>query len=107
MDNREAIQHLIKLGQLPTAELVRELTSPGRLTGGEELYALQPSEKRVKIEEKGSSVEILQQFQWKPKKVKVDDAEEADKTFSTLMGSDVEPRKHFIQSHAKLANIDV
>ena len=73
MDNREAIQHLIKLGQLPTAELVRELTSPGRLTGGEELYALQPSEKRVKIEEKGSSVEILQQFQWKPKKVKVDD----------------------------------
>jgi len=41
------------------------------------------------------------------KKVKVEDAEEADKTFSTLMGSDVEPRKHFIQSHAKLANIDV
>ena len=41
------------------------------------------------------------------KKVKVEDAEEADKTFSTLMGSDVEPRKHFIQSHAKMANIDV
>jgi len=41
------------------------------------------------------------------KKVGVEDAEEADKTFSILMGSDVEPRKHFIQSHAKLANIDV
>lgn len=41
------------------------------------------------------------------KKVSIEDAEEADKTFGILMGSDVEPRKHFIQSHAKLANIDV
>lgn len=41
------------------------------------------------------------------KKVTVGDAEEADKTFSILMGSDVLPRKLFIQSNAKLANIDV
>ncbi|MFA6416125.1 MAG: DNA topoisomerase subunit B [Candidatus Paceibacterota bacterium] len=40
------------------------------------------------------------------KKVGVEDVEEADKTFRTLMGSDVEPRKHFIQSNAHLAKID-
>lgn len=41
------------------------------------------------------------------KQVTVPDAEEADKTFDILMGSEVEPRKIFIQTHAKLANVDV
>jgi len=41
------------------------------------------------------------------KQVIVPDVEEADKTFDVLMGSEVEPRKIFIQTHAKLANIDV
>jgi DNA gyrase subunit B len=41
------------------------------------------------------------------KQVTVRDAEEADKTFDILMGSEVEPRKIFIQTHAKLANVDV
>ncbi len=41
------------------------------------------------------------------KQVMVRDAEEADKTFDVLMGSEVEPRKIFIQTHAKLANVDV
>ncbi|MEK7066317.1 MAG: DNA topoisomerase subunit B [Patescibacteria group bacterium] len=41
------------------------------------------------------------------KKVSVASAEEANKTFDTLMGSEVLPRKLFIQSHAKLAEIDV
>lgn len=41
------------------------------------------------------------------KKVTVDDAQEADKIFDLLMGSDVAPRKTFIQSNAKLANLDV
>jgi len=41
------------------------------------------------------------------KKVTVPDAEMADKTFDVLMGNEVEPRKIFIQTHAKLANIDV
>ncbi|OJI08738.1 MAG: DNA topoisomerase IV subunit B [Candidatus Vogelbacteria bacterium CG22_combo_CG10-13_8_21_14_all_37_9] len=41
------------------------------------------------------------------KRVDVHDAEEADKTFDTLMGSEVEPRKLFIQSHATMANLDI
>ena len=41
------------------------------------------------------------------KKVDIDDAQEADKIFDLLMGSDVAPRKSFIQSNAKLANLDV
>jgi len=41
------------------------------------------------------------------KQVNVSDAEEADKVFETLMGSNVEARKLFIQSHAKeVENID-
>ena len=41
------------------------------------------------------------------KQVTVDDAEEANKTFDILMGSEVAPRKLFIQSNAKLANLDI
>ena len=41
------------------------------------------------------------------KKVDIEDAEEADKVFEILMGSEVPPRKSFIQSNAKLAEIDI
>jgi DNA gyrase subunit B len=40
--------------------------------------------------------------------IKIEDAEEADRIFDVLMGSDVEPRKRFIQTHAKyVKNLDV
>ena len=40
--------------------------------------------------------------------VKVEDADEADKIFDILMGSEVEPRKRFIQAGARsVANLDV
>jgi len=40
--------------------------------------------------------------------VEVKDAEEADKIFDVLMGSDVLPRKKFIQTHAKsVQNLDI
>lgn len=41
------------------------------------------------------------------KQVTVMDAEEAHRVFSTLMGTDVAARKLFIQSNAKLAQIDI
>ncbi len=41
-------------------------------------------------------------------RVTLDDAEKADAVFRMLMGEDVPPRKHFIQSRAKsVANLDV
>lgn len=41
------------------------------------------------------------------KKVTVDSNEEAGKMFEMLMGQEVPPRKKFIQTHAKLATLDV
>ncbi len=41
------------------------------------------------------------------KQVNVHDAQEADKVFDTLMGTDVLPRKSFIQSYAKTADLDI
>ncbi len=41
------------------------------------------------------------------KRVTIEDAREADKTFDTLMGTDVASRKSFIQAHAAEANLDI
>lgn len=41
------------------------------------------------------------------KQITIDDAVEADQVFTTLMGDNVPPRKRFIQTHAKLASLDV
>jgi len=41
------------------------------------------------------------------KQVTIEDAQKADEVFKTLMGADVPPRKHFIQTHAKMATLDI
>ena len=41
------------------------------------------------------------------KQVTVDNSEEASNMFTMLMGEEVPPRKKFIQTHAKLATLDV
>ncbi|HUS52355.1 MAG TPA: toprim domain-containing protein, partial [Candidatus Bathyarchaeia archaeon] len=41
------------------------------------------------------------------KKVTIDDATQADQVFTMLMGSEVPPRKRFIQTNAKMATLDV
>lgn len=41
------------------------------------------------------------------KQVTIEDAEEADRVFDTLMGTEVAARKSFIQSNAKMANVDI
>ncbi len=41
-------------------------------------------------------------------KVSIKDAEEADELFEILMGNEVEPRRRFIQTHAKtVKNLDI
>ncbi len=41
------------------------------------------------------------------KQVTIESAAEADRIFSMLMGDDVPPRRDFIVTHAKYANIDI
>lgn len=41
------------------------------------------------------------------KQVKIEDAQEADRVFDVLMGTDVPARKSFIQSNAKTAKLDI
>lgn len=41
------------------------------------------------------------------KRVGIEDAQEADQVFAMLMGDEVPPRKKFIITHAKLANLDI
>lgn len=41
------------------------------------------------------------------KQITIEDGAQADMTFSMLMGDEVPPRKRFIQTHAKLATLDV
>lgn len=43
----------------------------------------------------------------KIKKIYIEDAIEADATFTMLMGDDVQSRKEFIQENAKTANLDI
>jgi len=41
------------------------------------------------------------------KQVTIDNAEEADNVFTTLMGEDVPQRKKFIQTYAQFASLDI
>ena len=41
------------------------------------------------------------------KQVTIEDAVRSDQVFTTLMGDEVPPRRRFIQTHAKLATLDI
>lgn len=41
------------------------------------------------------------------KQITLEDAAKVDAVFTTLMGDEVPPRKKFIQTHAKMANLDI
>ncbi len=90
------------------------------------VYVYSDAEKDAKVREMGEDVEI-QRYKglgemnptqlWDTtmdpstrtmKQVTIEDAVEADRIFSMLMGDEVEPRKQFIQEHAKeVVNLDI
>ncbi len=99
-----------------------------KLSKGKQVWYVYNEEQKVKtIAEEGITTEWVQRYkglgemnpeqlwettmdpvQRKMFRVTVEDAERADEVFRILMGEDVPPRKHFIQSRAKtVANLDV
>jgi len=42
------------------------------------------------------------------RRITIEDTEKADRIFDILMGNEVEPRRRFIQTHAKaVSNLDI
>jgi len=116
------LQPLIKGGFVYLAQPPLYKLTKGRTTG----YAFSDTERDAKLKEMGGKVEVarykglgemnadqLWETTMNPDsrvllRVDVDDALKADEIFDRLMGSDVEPRKRFIQTHAKsVRNLDI
>lgn len=97
------------------------------IVGKEHFYAYNDEEKEKIIKEKvGHKKYVVQRYKglgemnpeqlWETtmnpatrtlKRITIEDAQEADKTFSMLMGEEVGPRKKFIQTHARFAELDI
>ena len=98
-----------------------------KITSGKKEVWVYSDRKRKKIEEKWSGGKIsIQRYKglgemnpsqlWETtmdpenralKRVTIEDTQKADEVFSKLMGEEVPPRKRFIQTRAKEAELDV
>jgi DNA gyrase subunit B len=118
------MQELIKRGYLYIATPPLYLVKKNK----EERYCWTEEERKTAIEEIGKgkdsgvhvqrykglgemNAEQLWQTTMNPefrilRQVSIDNASEADRIFSMLMGDDVPPRREFIETHAKYAKID-
>lgn len=86
------------------------------LPGGGEEEVLKVGNMRVNIQRYKGLGEMNPEQLWETtmnpsnrvlKVVTIEDAAKADEIFDILMGSDVAPRRKFIQTHAKSANLDI
>ena len=94
--------------------------------GKKHTYAYSDTEKNELIKKSGGAKVTIQRYKglgemnpsqlWETtmdpktrtlKKVSIEDLEGADRVFTMLMGAEVPPRRKFIQSHAKFAELDV
>lgn len=84
--------------------------------GGEKADTKKASSQKIRIQRYKGLGEMNSDELWETtmdpttrvlKQVSVHEAVEADRVFEMLMGSEVGPRKSFIQTHAKSANIDI
>ena len=114
---------LIKRGHLYIATPPLYLVTKGK----EKRYCWNDAERQQAVEEIGKGKENLRVQRYKGlgemnpeqlwettmnpenrvlRQVTIDNAAEADRIFSMLMGDEVPPRREFIETHAKYANID-
>jgi DNA gyrase subunit B len=104
-----------EVSEIQEVEAVAEGEGPEQSEGEEEAETVKKSNK-IHIQRYKGLGEMNPEELWETtmdpanrilKRVDISDAEEANKIFDILMGSEVPPRKSFIQSNAKLAEIDI
>jgi len=80
------------------------------------LASLKPRPKNIRIQRYKGLGEMNPKQLWDTtmdpdhrilKNIHIENDEQADHIFTTLMGEEVPPRRHFIQTHAKFANLDI
>ncbi len=104
------------VSDIQEVEAVAEGEGPEQSEGGEPEEEIKRKSNKIHIQRYKGLGEMNPEELWETtmdpahrilKRVDISDAEEANEIFDILMGSEVPPRKSFIQSNAKLAEIDL